>query len=279
MWKTFGGKIQKSGMGIAMQQLECRFYPRQEIAEALSVNPKDSKHFAERVKTTLDKWGYEYEYSRSGVEITGKPETAEERLREILIQKLNLDVQIDAYAFACFICAFTDIGSFDSMPWEERAELMKYKYGVDVSDRTLRNWCSKLISSNIIQKCGKQTYWKTEIYGKEKYRSNVDPDDEDMARYFQMKSKYLEETRKNAENLELRQSEAAAWSATYKKLWREFQCCYYTCNGLVFNAIGEDYIFEIYELAQEITAPPTIPLPVERKITTKEEYRETWFNL
>ena len=97
--------------------------------------------------------------------------------------------------------------------------------------------------------------------------------------YFQMKSKYLEETRKSAENLELRQSEAAAWSATYKKLWREFQCCYYTCNGLVFNAIGEDYIFEIYELAQEIAAPPTIPLPVERKITTKEEYRETWFNL
>ena len=86
---------------------------------------------------------------------TGKPETAEERLREILIRKLNLDVQVDAYAFACFICAFTDIGSFDSMPWEERAELMKYKYGVDVSDRTLRNWCSKLISSNIIQKCGK----------------------------------------------------------------------------------------------------------------------------
>ena len=125
MWKTFGGKIQKSGMGIAMQQLECRFYPRQEIAEALSVNPKDSKHFAERVKTTLDKWGYEYEYSRSGVEITGKPETAEERLREILIRKLNLDVQIDAYAFACFICAFTDIGSFDSMPWEERAELIR----------------------------------------------------------------------------------------------------------------------------------------------------------
>ena len=41
----------------------------------------------------------------------------------------------------------------------------------------------------------------------------------------------------------------------------------------------EDYIFEIYELAQEIAAPPTIPLPVERKITTKEEYRETWFNL
>ena len=78
-----------------------------------------------------------------------------------------------------------------------------------------------------------------------------------------MKSKYLEETRKSAENLELRQSEAAAWSATYKKLWREFQCCYYTCNGLVFNAIGEDYIFEIYELAQEI--PLHLPFPFQSK--------------
>lgn len=39
------------------------------------------------------------------------------------------------------------------------------------------------------------------------------------------------------------------------------------------------YIFEIYELAQEIAAPPTIPHPVERKITTKEEFREAWFNL
>lgn len=26
--KPSGGGIQKSGMGIAMQQLECRFYPR-----------------------------------------------------------------------------------------------------------------------------------------------------------------------------------------------------------------------------------------------------------
>lgn len=75
-----------------------------------------------------------------------------------------------------------------------------------------------------------------------------------MARYFQMKSKYLEETRKSAENLELRQSEAAAWSATYKKLWREFQCCYYTCNGLVFNAIGEDYMNNYDELASKAKA-------------------------
>ena len=182
-----------------MQQLECRFYPRQEIAEALSVNPKDSKHFAERVKATLEKWGYEYDYSRNGVAITEKPELPEEKLKEILIRKLNLDVQIDPYAFACFLCAFTDIGSFDSMPWEERAIQMQLKYGVDVTDRTLRSWCKRLIGNDIIQKCGRETFWKTQRFGNEKYRTKVSADDEEMAQYFQKKSEYLEVARLAAE--------------------------------------------------------------------------------
>ena len=149
-----------------MQQLECRFYSRQEIAEITSVNLKDSKHFAERVKTTLDKWGYEYNYSRSGVEITGKPELPGEKLSEILIRELNIDVQVDPFAFAYFICAFSDIPHFSSMPWEERSSAMRYKYEVEVSDRTLRNWCSKLIENGIIQKSGEKCFWKTEImYG------------------------------------------------------------------------------------------------------------------
>ena len=264
-----------------MQQLECRFYPRQEIAEALLVNPKDSKHFAERVKHTLEKWGYEYEYSRNGVQITGKPETAEEKLAEILIRKLNLDSQINSYDFACFICAFTDIGSFDSMPWEERAELMKYQYGVEITDRTLRNWCSKLIGNNIVQKCGKRTFWKTERFGSEKRRTQVPEDNEEMARYFQKKSEYLSIGKENAVSTGLigKDATSAAWDFAYKQLWREFGCCYYSCNGLLFNAIEEDYMKEIYELAQEIAVSPTIPHPDKKTIITKEEFHETWFTV
>ena len=263
-----------------MQQLECRFYPRQEIAEVLSVNPKDSKHFAERVKTTLVKWGYEYNYSKSGVEITGKPELPEERLKEILIRKLNLDVQIDPYAFACFLCSFTDIGSFDSMPWEERAIQMQLKYGVDVTDRTLRSWCKRLISSNIVQKCGRETFWKTERYGNEKYRTPVAADDVKMARYFHKKREFLDVARLAAEEAGKtgKEATAAAWDATYKSLWREFGCCYYSCRGLLFNALEEDYIFEIYELAQEIAAAPAPLPPDKRKIDSKEDYHATWFS-
>ena len=231
------------------------------------------------MKATLEKWGYEYNCSRSGVEITGKPELPEEKLKEILIRKLNLDVQIDPYAFACFLCAFTDIGSFDSMPWEERATQMQLKYDVDVTDRTLRSWCKRLIGNDIIQKCGRETFWKTQRFGKEKYRKPIAADDEEMAQYFQKKREYLEVARLAAEEAGKTGKEAAAsaWDATYKSLWREFGCCYYSCRGLLFNAIGEDYIFEIYELAQEIAAAPVILPPDERKINSKEGYHETWF--
>ncbi len=201
-------------------------------------------------------------------------------MKEILIRKLNLDVQINPYDFACFICAFTDIGSFDSMPWKEREEQMKLKYGTEVSDRTLRNWCSKLIGRDLIQKCGKETYWKTQRFGKETYRTKVAEDDPKMTEYFQKKQEYLDVAMLAAEKAGKvgKESVAAAWDATYKSLWREFGCCYYTCRGLLFNAIEEDYIFEIYELAQEIAAAPVILPPDERKINSKEDYHETWFS-
>ena len=231
------------------------------------------------MKSTLEKWGYEYSYSRSGVEITGKPDLPEERLKEILIRKLNLDVQINAYDFACFLCAFTDIGSFDSMPWEERAEQMQLKYGVGVTDRTLRSWCKRLIGSDIVQKCGRETFWKTQRFGKEKYRTPVVADDARMTQYLQKKKEYLDVARLAAEEAGKTGKEAttAAWDATYKSLWREFGCCYYSCRGLLFNAIGEDYIFEIYELAREIAATSPPPPPDKRKINSKEDYHETWF--
>lgn len=264
-----------------MQQLECRFYPRAEIAEVLSVNPKDSKHFKRNITDKLEKWGYDYTYTTAGVEITGIPKFPEEKLREILIRELDLDVQVDPHYFAYFICAFTDISYFDSMPWEERAVLMQLEYDVEVTDRTLRNWCSKLIDKNLIQKCGRDTFWKTERFGSEKKRTLVSADDETMAKYFQKKKEYYEAARIAAEKAgkQGREAAAEAWDTTYKSLWSEFGCCYYRCRGLLFNALEQDYIYEIYELAREITTVPE-PLPsVKKTINTKEEFYETWYNL
>ena len=71
--------------------------------------------------------------------ITSRPESAEARLKEILIRFLKLDVQISAYDFSCFLTAFSDIKGFDSMPWEKREEALANEYGVKVCAKTLRN--------------------------------------------------------------------------------------------------------------------------------------------
>ena len=116
-----------------MEQLELRFYTRQQIAEILSVNLQDSNHFKRNVESTLSKWGYAYQYSTPGVTIKSKPETAEERLKEILIRVLKLDVQINPYDFACFLTAFSDIDGFANMPWDKRAEILENVYNVKVA--------------------------------------------------------------------------------------------------------------------------------------------------
>jgi hypothetical protein len=44
----------------------------------------------------------------------------------------------------------------------------------------------------------------------------------------------------------------------------------------VFNAIGKDYLWEIYELAQQMGEPPEVN---ERTIETEEEFYGSWFSI
>lgn len=79
---------------MLIQKLEKHFYPRAEIAEIMGLVTND-RNFANKVRTRLNNWGYEYNYSRHGVEITKVPTSAEEKLNELLIRKLNLSIQMD----------------------------------------------------------------------------------------------------------------------------------------------------------------------------------------
>ena len=67
-----------------MEQLELRFYPREEISEIVHVR-LDSNNFGRDIENKLSNAGYGCEYkARKGVLILSKPETPEERLNEIL---------------------------------------------------------------------------------------------------------------------------------------------------------------------------------------------------
>jgi hypothetical protein len=196
---------------------------------------------------------------------------------------VGLDIQVKPYAFSCFLCAFTDVENFTSMPWEQREIALQREYNVCVCDKTLRNWCSKLMKKGFIQKDGQRTAWVTEIVDEVKQRFPVDPDSQEMKDYFQRRHILLEENRKYAQESGLTGKEAInqAWSDTMKQLWKEFHCCYYYCKGFCLSAFDpdeENILEEIYELTREIAAEPGNYYPTKIEPKTKEEFYDTWFN-
>ena len=268
-----------------MKQLELRSYPRAEIAEILSVNLSDSKHFKRNVENKLSRWGYSFDYTTQAVTILRKPETAKERLAEIVYRCFGMDIQVDALQFACFIAAFTDIEGFDQMPWEERSARYLKQYGVWVDARTLRNWCRRLIGLKIIDRSGKRISWKTTIEkGRKTRRPTEEVDQEEIRAYFQRRATIYDVLYQEALSKgDLpRVAKENAWADTYKALWAEFHCCYYYCKCFTLNALSEDYqqeLWEVYELSQELAVGALGIVEASRKPpTTKEEFDREWFS-
>ena len=251
-----------------MKQLELRSYPRAEIAEILSVNIKDSSHFKRNVENKLSKWGYGFHYTTAAVEILSKPETAEERLSEILYRGYGIDIQVSAQQFACFLTAFTDIEGFCSMPWEERANEYFRRYGFSVHPKTLRNWCSKLVTRGVVSIGGASTMWITIFKNGKKIRRPVEECDEEtkLKYYARRRELYKANYRSFLDSgSSTAEAKSQAWNRTYNELWDEFRFCFYYCKNTALSAFSYNDIdvFEIYELAQEIA--PTTP-PAETKI-------------
>ena len=77
-----------------MEQLEKRFYPREELAEIAGLDIH-GHNFSAQMKSYLERWGYGYEFvPRKGFLITKIPETAEEKLVELLRRVFHVDTQI-----------------------------------------------------------------------------------------------------------------------------------------------------------------------------------------
>lgn len=234
----------------------------------------------------LQRWGYGYDYSRSGVQITSRPETEEERLAEILYRHYNIDVQTNPTAFACLLHALSEIENFDSMPWEERANVLFREYRVDVCDRTLRNWASKLFSLEILHKNGKKNIWRTTYRNGIKIREQVEPDDPELLEYYVKRSKIVNKEKKLLikKNVNSKTASAAAWKTAHETLWDEFGCCYYSCNSLLLNAFDPTeaaVLQEIYELTTMIVREQETELTCKRQqqiIYDKEAYHATWFS-
>jgi len=197
---------------------------------------------------------------------------------------LNIDIQINPKAFACFISAFHEIDHFDSMPWDERAVWLDCEYGIQITGRTLRSWSNKLIEKGIFLKSEQRTFWKTEYHGRTKMRSPVDPENEELQSYYQDRKAYIQKSKKQMieDNIDPKVAAANAWAMATMELLEKYHCVYYTCKSLNVTAFSEEednFLLEIYELVEEIVHAPKAAAPIllpDTKIKTKEEFDAKW---
>lgn len=224
-----------------MQQIEVRNYSRNEMAQLLKVEITDS-HFSRKVQSILTKWGYSFVYSRKAIQITAAPSTAQERLNELLIREFDLDIRIDIGKFATFVYLLMD-EEFSSMPFGERANVMKQDYNIEVSEITLKRWYKKLVDNNVVETDRlRKTYWVSMYIDGQKVRMKVDEDDEGKIKYENRRRKLAEQNIKDGMN------KADAYSSANLTCWKEFKCCYYSCNTIILNAFNQQF----FELAEEV---------------------------
>lgn len=232
-----------------MEQLEQRFYSRQEIAQVVGITNLQDAHFARNIQNALSNWGYEYNYHKNGkgVTITRKPKAPEERLAELMQRLFGLDIQCDAEKFAYFLFLMIAESDYDAMPWGERAKRFEESYGETIGEATLKRWASKLLKSDHLHKVkNDKVIWQTT---KDNGISIRKPVDENMLKEYEeykaRKSQYINEY------LEMGLTNNTAWNYTFKRLWREFNCCYYTCPHFCINVISKD-INAMLKLIKEI---------------------------
>ena len=243
-----------------MNQLTQKFYSCSELAELTGVSEADKKHFKRNVETALTKWGYGFDWIHGkGATITHVPESAEERLQEVLVRQFHVDIQVDMYYFACYVAAFVGLDGlegFNSMPWGVREDKFDKFFGKHYTSRTLSSWCKQLIKNEIMDKSEDGTFWKTIITESyEKIRKPAEP--AEAQEYFKRRSVLLDEltleTVQKNKKLSYEAARKEAWKDVYPILWNEFNCCYYFCKKFRFFAFNENgSLFELFELIQDI---------------------------
>ena len=223
-----------------MELLETRFYSLAEIHEITG------KRIKRDVTHLLDLWGYKYQWKdRQGVTITQCPE-ALSRFAELMRRHLHINSQIKPYPFGCFLLLLLEDEAFSSMPWEERAWQLADLYGIEVSDRTLRNWASYLFRGEFLMKDKEtRTVWCSEVEGSLKVQYQVKNPEEDIT--------YLNYLQERKEMVELLRKSGKSFRKAYKEtvcyLWEKYHRIYYYCYTLVSNAIHLDELIEILRAA------------------------------
>lgn len=228
-----------------MKPLQMRFYSNREMAAVMGLDQHEH-NFSQKAKRRLESWGYGYVFKpRKGFQITSVPQTAEERLVDIMRRVLKIDTQINAYDFACFFTMLVwDDTGFRAAPWEARVVMMKEYFGVRTTDRTLQNWRNHLYESGAAEGMKHGGLWHTYTENGQKWQEPADRDSPEYKAYCSRRSALLKE-------LGYEDGRKEAWGEMVKELFGELGCYYY-CDAIQINAFGLDEIQEIIDLTIEV---------------------------
>ncbi len=234
-----------------MEQLEKRFYPREELAEIAELDVHDH-NFSMKMKHTLTLWGYEYTFRpRKGFDITRVPTTHEERLLELLRRDVHIDTQINILDFSCFMSAFVIVPDFLAMPWRTRERMLKNYFDVSITDRTMMSWRNQMIESKYIYNAHNiRTLWHTVMRDGQKVQEKADPGSPEYKQYCKLRSNIL--AGYEAKGI----SSRSVWGDMVHQLYDKHGVYYY-CKSIEFNGFKIKDLDVIRELTEEILRTKT----------------------
>lgn len=229
---------------------------------------KAKAHWKRECMAKLDNAGYEYCFhGYKKIEITKAPETAKERIVDILIRtnivdKKVLDNELDGYLLFLRGVRQRDL-EMTASPWATRQLLIKLYYGIEISDRTLRNWTANLIKKGIMVKSEERINWRTKKTAGIKYQQLVDGDKElekEREQWISKRNDRLEELQTEYDKLNNTTNVKCPgkWGVAYSELWKEYHTYYFSVAvlelGTDWSEESQAICYELFELIDEYFA-------------------------
>lgn len=223
---------------------EERPYSKKEISAILGIDPNDKK-FAQKVKTRMANLGFnegeDYIYKHGGEVVILKVPTERNDRIQYLVRLLDIDKQVDPFAFATFLYRMAFDGDFQCMPWAERVQYLKDNDDIEISEEVLRKkWIKKLFELNICFAFDSDyEWWCTVNVDGQRIRSIVETDEEkqEMQEYWEFYFKTKEECKDIKDKKERGQT-------IFNIVWGKYHCKYYKCKRILFCAWQQNEVIE-----------------------------------
>lgn len=223
--------------------IEKKVYKNKELATLIGLDP-NTKRLKDAIKSRLNSMGFVQgehysfpEHQNGKTAILWVPQTPQEKI-PYLCRLLGVNTQIDSMNFCAFVYHLLNSEDFQCRPWEERAVWLKEVDGIEVTERTLRSWCSYLIKNDtLIKDTNTYTWWTTTSIDGEKVRTELADDDELLQEYKDENKKYWQnENGVNPKDLK------DGW---FSHMWGRFGCKFYKCYAYIFSPWHSDVLQEL----------------------------------